>query len=185
MNEMNQFRLQVGDIVLGMDRPIVRGGLRVAVLTDEDVPSLLLQRVARLRPFEGVHRDFLALLLSGKCFLDYLAPIFTGISVPHISPHQIGGYRCAFPPRDEQCRIVDWVTEHTSILNAAIGRAQREIDLIREYRTRIIADVVTGRLDVRGVSRTLPAEIDAPGLSVEDVAEDESEDLLEAVADHE
>jgi type I restriction enzyme S subunit len=183
--QMNEFRLRVGDIVLGMDRPIVRGGIRVAVLTDEDVPSLLLQRVARLRPFEGVHRDFLALLLSGKCFLDYLAPIFTGVSVPHISPHQIGGYKCAFPSHDEQSGIVDWIAEHTSSLNTAIERAQCEIDLIREYRTRISADVVTGQLDVREVSRTLPAEIDATEPSVDTVDEDESEELLEAVADNE
>jgi len=64
-------------------------------------------------------------------------------------------------------------------------RTEREIDLIREYRTRIIADVVTGQLDVREVSRTLPAEVDAPELSVEACTEDESEELLEAVADHE
>ena len=70
-------------------------------------------------------------------------------------------------------------------MNTAIERAQCEIDLIREYRTRISADVVTGQLDVREVSRTLPAEIDATEPSVDTVDEDESEELLEAVADNE
>ncbi|HSH78904.1 MAG TPA: hypothetical protein VLA19_10280 [Herpetosiphonaceae bacterium] len=47
-------------------------------------------------------------------------------------------------------------------MESAINRAQREIDLIREYRTRLIADVVTGKLDVRGVE--LPALDEAADL---------------------
>lgn len=89
------------------------------------------------------------------------------------------------PPFEEQKQIVLQLEQDIAPLNAAIDRFQREIDLIREFRTRMIAAVVTGQLDVREVSRTLPAEVDAPELSVEAVAEDDSEDLLEAVADHE
>lgn len=47
--------------------------------------------------------------------------------------------------------IVCIAEENTSGLETAIIRTQREIDLIREYRTRLVADVVTGKLDVRGV----------------------------------
>ena len=39
---------------------------------------------------------------------------------------------------------------------SAIARARRQIDLLREYRTRLIADVVTGKLDVRETAATLP-----------------------------
>ena len=45
-----EYRLEEGDIVLGMDRPVVGDGIRVAVLIQSDVPSLLVQRVARIRP---------------------------------------------------------------------------------------------------------------------------------------
>ena len=89
------------------------------------------------------------------------------------------------PPRVEQREIAGSLDAHLADLERATERTEREIDLIREYRTRIIADVVTGQLDVREVSRTLPAEVDAPELSVEACTEDESEELLEAVADHE
>jgi type I restriction enzyme S subunit len=89
------------------------------------------------------------------------------------------------PPFEEQKQIVLQLEQDIAPLNAAIDRFQREIDLIREFRTRMIAEVVTGKLDVREVSRTLPAEVDAPELSVEAVADDGSEELLEAVADHE
>ena len=52
------YRVQTGDIVLGMDRPVIQGGTRVAVVKDADVPSLLLQRVARIRPGPKLRRDF-------------------------------------------------------------------------------------------------------------------------------
>ena len=51
------------------------------------------------------------------------------------------------------------IEARTAGLNTATIRANREIDLLREYRTRLIADVVTGKLDVRAAAATLP-EVD-------------------------
>jgi type I restriction enzyme S subunit len=89
------------------------------------------------------------------------------------------------PPIGEQRSIVSAIDGDTIKLNDLILDTQKEIDLIREYQIRLIADIVTGQLDVGEVSRTLPAAVDAPELSVEAGAEDGSEELLEAVADHE
>lgn len=50
---------------------------------------------------------------------------------------------------EEQDSILQWIEKNTVELISAIMRAQREIDLIREYRTRLISDVVTGKVDVR------------------------------------
>lgn len=47
--------------------------------------------------------------------------------------------------------------------NSSIARIEKEIDLIREYRTRLIADVVTGKVDVRAAAANLPVEFDEPG----------------------
>ena len=123
-----------------------------------------MQRVARIRPCEELNAKFALLFLSGRNFSDYLAPIFTGISVPHISPQQIGAFRLALPDVGEQTRIVCWVSEATAAIVSTIERAQREISLLREYRIRLIADVVTGKLDVRAAAANLPAEIDEPEL---------------------
>ena len=128
----------------------------------DDVPSLLLQRVARVRPFEELNAKFALLLLSGRSFSDYLAPIFTGISVPHVSPEQIGAFRLALPSISEQVRIVEWVSDATATLRTAIDRASSEISLLREYCTRLIADVVTGKLDVRAAAADLPDEAHEP-----------------------
>ena len=150
------FDLHVGDIVLGMDRPIIHSGTRVATVSAPDVPALLLQRVARIRPRDGLQCEFLTLLLAGKSFADYLTPIFTGISVPHLSPEQIKSFCFALPTEDEQWEIVQWVGAATRNIDASISGAGREIALLREYRTRLIADVVTGKLDVREAAARLP-----------------------------
>ena len=50
------------------------------------------------------------------------------------------------------------MTTDTAGIDAAITRARRQIELLREYRTRLIADVVTGKLDVRETTANLPDE---------------------------
>ena len=167
-----EYRMRVGDIVVGMDRPIIRGGTRVAVLTTSDVPSLLLQRVARIRVGVGLVRDFALALLGGKSFSDYLAPIFTGISVPHLSPDQIKCFRFALPSAVEQGAIMEHVKSRTDGNQSAIAGATRQIRLLREYRTLLIADVVTGKIDVRGAVAALP---DIDPLAAEDTLMESAE----------
>ncbi|MCY3943075.1 MAG: hypothetical protein OXG18_04835, partial [Gemmatimonadetes bacterium] len=59
------------------------------------------------------------------------------------------------PPRQvksllpEQTTIVEYVEKRAAAIGTAIASARRQIDLLQEYRTRLIADVVTGKLDVR------------------------------------
>lgn len=68
----------------------------------------------------------------------------------------------AVPPMAEQDRIMKWLDGETASFGVAIQRAHRELDFLREYRTRLIADVVTGKLDVREVAAGLPEEGEEP-----------------------
>ena len=154
---LSDYRLEVGDIILGMDRPIIGSGVRVAVVGETDVPSLLLQRVARIRPDETrLDPEFAYLLLRGNSFLNYLAPIFTGISVPHLSPGQIRNFPIALPNVSEQRKISRYLQSSTRKIQAGVEAAQRQVALVREFRARLVADVVTGRTDVRDAASMLP-----------------------------
>lgn len=172
---LEHFLLEVGDIILGMDRPIIASGVRAAQVEAWDVPSLLLQRVARLRPTERLCGSFLLLLIRGKLFANYIAPIFTGISVPHLSPEQIRGFKVMLPPKREQAEIVRHIEEETVALNTAIARTEREIALMQEYRTRLVADVVTGKLDVRAAAAKLPEAFSGDAQPVLEIGTDEAE----------
>jgi type I restriction enzyme, S subunit len=55
----------------------------------------------------------------------------------------------ALPNLNEQDEILQALTEHCKPIEEAIHRANEEIRLIREYRDRLITDVITGQVDVR------------------------------------
>ena len=89
------------------------------------------------------------------------------------------------PPFEEQAAIVSFLDRATADLDAATTSAQRETSLLREYHTRFIADVVTGKLDVRAAAAGLPDEVKEPEPFDETSAlidgEEEPSDDLDAV----
>jgi type I restriction enzyme, S subunit len=68
----------------------------------------------------------------------------------------------ALPPRHEQDKIMASLEDASAEEADAISAAERTVNLFREYRTRLTADVVTGKLDVREAAARLPDEVDEP-----------------------
>ena len=129
-----------------------------------------------------VHRGnprFVLLLLEQ---LD-LATITKPGPVPAISEGEVREIKTVFPPLSEQATIVEYLDQATAAIDAAIARAGRQIELLQEYRTRLIADVVTGQRDVRAAAARLPeaggpedygdaAAIDKPGRIRDNIGND-------------
>ena len=97
-----------------------------------------------LKPIRG-NIKFLAGVMEG---LEY-TPWISGAAQPKLTMDRLMGIAIAVPPRREQDEITASVSRQTSPLDRAIDRARRQTTLMQEYRTRLIADVVTGKLDVR------------------------------------
>lgn len=146
---LSAFELKVGDVVIGMDRPLISSGMRVAVVKAKDLPCLLLQRVAKVEASPSMDSRFVMRLLSSRLFESHFTPETTGVSVPHISGEQISDFVIPVPPRDEQCRICDFLEAELSRLNALNVEAERSIALLKERRSALIAAAVTGQFDVR------------------------------------
>jgi type I restriction enzyme S subunit len=85
---------------------------------------------------------------------------------------RLGSVHVALPPRHEQDSIMLELKGKLSGLVDATGRVQREMDLLREYRTRLIADVVTGKLDVREAAAKLPDAAVEPDTALEQEPEE-------------
>ncbi len=83
-------------------------------------------------------------------------------------------FKLAVPPLDEQAWLVDAIEAKTKTANTVITRTEREIALMQEYRTRLTADIVTGKLDVREAAAKLPdIEIDsAPEMIADEMLEE-------------
>lgn len=83
-------------------------------------------------------------------------------AVPGVDRKDLFQIVVTVPPVDEQIQIVESIELASASLDAGIRGTEREISLLREYRTRLIADVVTGKLDVREAAARLPDEPDEP-----------------------
>jgi hypothetical protein len=80
------------------------------------------------------------------------------------------------PPDTERAEIADFLDTETTKADQATVAAASEIVLLREYRTRLIADVVTGKLDVREAAARLPDEADEPEPLDESKAEGDADE---------
>lgn len=103
------------------------------------------------------------------------------VGLQNLSNQNFYGVRSLFPPVEEQNRIVDFCTDATSGLYKAIRQTRHEMDVIVEYRTRLIADVVTGKLDVREAAAKLPTE-DIPEIP-DEASDEESTEVVEELAE--
>lgn len=105
-------------------------------------------------------------------------------AVPGIDRKDLHDIRVAKAPLDEQQRIIAALDDDLAELGEAIEKIAAEIRLINEYRERLIADVVTGKLDVRHIEIAAPA--DEPVTDEDDVLDDldaEDTDELAEVED--
>ena len=81
---------------------------------------------------------------------------------PGLSVERVLNLWLPVPPSEEQAVITTSIEQQTAGADIAIDRARRQIELLREFRTRLIADVVTGKLDVREAASRLPDEVEDP-----------------------
>ncbi len=127
--------------------------------------------------------EYAELLLRTTPYLGEYICRSTGIrsSRLRLYPDEFLAIKLISPPPAEQRAILEATAGSRATSAAGISRAEREIDLLREYRTRLIAHVVTGKLDVREAAARLPDEVDEPelldDLDFEEADEPEIDDL--------
>lgn len=176
--------LQRGDTIIST----VRTYLRAVWFVADDVSDLVASTgFAVLSPREGVVPEYLGLTLQSDPFINRVTANSIGIAYPAIAETRLGTFHVAIPPdAREQQAIVKQVEDETAALSTWIERTQREIDLIREYRTRLITDVVTGKVDVRGLAPAetpLDEEQIDEGIDDDEMLGDDEPELVEEAAD--
>jgi len=137
------------------------GALGVAKEMGIVSPSYGVYRPVRNSQLLG---DYADLLLRTRPYVSEYTCRSTGIrsSRLRLYPEQFLRIKLVCPSAEEQRAILDCVAAETTATERAMGSTQREIDLLREYRTRLIADVVTGKVDVREAAVRLPEETEEP-----------------------
>jgi len=98
---------------------------------------------------------------------------------PGLSLERVMNLWLPVPPAQEQKSMLQHIEKETIDIVTTVAQTQREIALIREYRTRLIADVVTGKLDVREAAAQLSDEIEEPELQNELESLTEGEEVVD------
>ena len=151
-----EFEIAEGDLLLGLDRPLITDGLRVAPAKAEDAGSLLVQRVLRIRVDKAqTSTRWVQLTLQGSKFKDFLIPSFSGVSVPHMSPGQVENFKIPLPSMSEQEEVLKQVDAEENVMSQTRSDIRSAIALARERRAALITAAVTGQIDV--TARNKPA----------------------------
>jgi type I restriction enzyme, S subunit len=104
-----------------------------------------------------------------------LSPLYSGLRNT-IPKDRLLGAKTPTPPAGEREGILSFIAKETRALQAGIDRTSAEIALVQEYRSRLVADVVTGQLDVRAAAASLPAIEPEAALTGPEVEETDIED---------
>ncbi|MGN6270261.1 MAG: restriction endonuclease subunit S [Sphingomonas sp.] len=159
----------------------VRTYLKAIWYVDQDRSDLIASTgFAVLTPHRQVSPKFFAFALQSAAFISLVISRSDGVAYPAINETRFGSLKLAMPPNlQEQDEIIAYLDEATAAYDQAIASAQTEIALIQEFRTRLIADVATGQLDVRAVAESLPEAAEPEGAADladdDDLGEDEDE----------
>ena len=130
--EFERFLLAEGDIVLTLDRPFIVSGTKVARVTSDDLPSLLLQRVGRFVEIRtGLSEEYLFNWINSPHFNEQIDPGRSN-GVPHISSKQVEAAEMFVPSLAEQRRIVAKVDELMALCDR-LEAALAEADTTRQH----------------------------------------------------
>ena len=168
-DQAKRFQLRIGDVLITKDSETPDDIAVPAVVTEELEGVVCGYHLAMLRPKTLIHGNYLAHVLANSPSKDHFHTSAHGVTRYGLSLNGIGTASILLPPVAEQKEIVAYIASETAPFDKAITKAKSEIDFIREYRTRLVSDVVTGQLDVRGLALPEIADMTA---SLSDVAED-------------
>ncbi len=138
--DLKEYELKSGDIVISMDGSLV--GKSFAQLTGNDLPALLLQRVARLRA-KTVYQSYLKEWICSSFFIDHCDSLKTVTAIPHISPQDIKSFKFVVPRCErEQINIATVLSE----LSEEVLLLEKRLDKTRQLKQGMMQQLLTGKI---------------------------------------
>jgi type I restriction enzyme S subunit len=162
-----------GDIIVAKITPCFENGKGACL---ENLPTAIgfgSTEFHVIRPSKAIVTAYLYRLTTLSDFRRLGTDEMTGAAGQQRVPAEfIANFWVPLPSLPEQTAIVEHLDDQTGKIDTAIATARKEIELLREYRERLIADVVTGKVDMREVAELLPEEAE------EDIIDDGTEQAV-------
>lgn len=144
--EYARYELAEDDLLIAMDRTWVSAGIKYAVVSEDALPSLLVQRVARLRARPSILPRYLSYWIGSKAFERYVLSIQTGLGVPHVSGKQIEDFEVRVPPVALQSEIADSLDAISNRSEALLSEYGDELSNLAALRQSLLEQAFSGRL---------------------------------------
>ena len=158
VSEYSDYRLEEGDIIIGMDRPLTQLGFKISRISEADLPALLVQRVGRFFP-EDCNPDYLYVLLNDWRYQKQVIRRGQGMDIPHISKSDILAPKVPVPPLDEQRRIA-------KVYRNLLRKIEGENNLLDSYqrlKKGLMQDLLTGEVRTADKAIGVLDEVEAHG----------------------
>lgn len=143
--EARSLALRAGDVL------VVEGGAigRCAVLK-EDLRGWGFQKsLNRVRALGNDSPQFLAYLIETATLSGHVSILCGKATIPHFTAEKLAELEWPHPSIDEQKKIVDFLDSRCASIDALINKSIEMIETLREYRSALITNAVTGKIDVR------------------------------------
>lgn len=180
VRDAGKYRLRHGDVLLvrgnGNINLVGRAGLVVDDMEDRIYPDLLM----RMRFRSCVVPRFIVAVLNSPSVRQQIENTArTAVGTYKLSGADVRSIRVPVPDLDVQHSIIHQLNQIDSPHLEAVEKLRREIAILQEFRTRLVSDVVTGQVDVRGVAATLPDMVEVGA----DAGDEDSPELDEELVD--
>ncbi len=121
---------------------------KTAIIPNETPEMTLNPQLVVMKEIK-LFQKFLYFIMISDYFQGYFKVYTAGGSTPAISQEKINNFKIAFPPKEEQIKIVKSIESNCFLIEETSNKISQEIELLKEYKESLISNVVTGKIDVR------------------------------------
>ena len=126
---------------------------RVSLVPSDFGKANVNQHVCIFRPkLKEIFPQYLYLLFCSRQGKAQIFSYETGISREGLNFQEAGNFNFAIPPVEEQKQIAEYLDQKTTQIDQQKAKIQEAIELLKEYRTSLITNAVTGKIDVSQIA---------------------------------
>lgn len=147
-NRLSMYRVEQGDLVFALTRPIINGGIKVAIFDGKD-KVLLNQRNAMFKGLSRVLSRWMYYVMQNQMYVQEFALYIDATGQqPNISTNEISQIKIPIPPIEVQQEIIMKLDAIMASIEKLISRKEQVIQRLSDYKKSLIYDVVTGKKEV-------------------------------------
>jgi type I restriction enzyme S subunit len=175
--QIEKFTLLQGDVIITKDSETAND-IAVPAYVKEPLTNVVCgYHLSVLRPYETLYGEFLFRVLQCKEINIQFEVRSNGVTRVGLGVYDLKNAKIPVPPINEQTKIVEYISKETTTIYTTISKIEKELALTEEYKTALIAEAVTGKIDVRGY--------EVPEILEEETYEEIEEEISMAAEDRE